>query len=51
MVDQERAAQIAADPGMDVDMIDNSDVELKDLLNVITRDAADEIGQHEKMIL
>ena len=32
-------------------MVDNSDVEPGDLLNVLTRDAADEIRQHEKEIL
>ena len=35
---------------MDVDMVDDSDVELRDLLNALTRDAADEIRQHEKEI-
>ena len=60
-VDQDQAAQIAADRAMDVDMVhegsilkcpvDDSDVELRELLNVLTRDAADEIKQHEKDIL
>ena len=32
-------------------MVDNSNVELRDLLIVLTRDAADEIRQHEKKII
>ena len=32
-------------------MVETSDVESRELLNVLTRDAADEIRQHEQEIL
>ena len=50
-IDQERAPRFAADPGMDMDLVGNSNVELRGLLNVFTRDAADEIRQHEQDLL
>ena len=36
------------DPGMDIDVVETQEVELADLLNVVTRDVVDELKQNEK---
>ena len=39
------------DPGMDIDVVETPEVELLELLNVVTRDVHDELKQNEKDII
>ena len=42
-----RSEAIAADPGMDIDVIESPEVELQELFNVVTRVIQEEVKQHE----
>jgi hypothetical protein len=46
-----RSEEIAADPGMDIDVVTSPEVELAELFNVMTRDAQEEIKQCERDII
>ena len=39
-----------ADPGMDIDVVDNQESVLRELFNVITRDAVSEVREHDDAI-
>ena len=46
-----RPSSAMADPGMDIDVVDSPEIELAELLNVVTRDVREEIKEHERDII